>query len=162
MAKLFQLCYRCLAEWHVGNKCPRSRQCGYDGCQELHHKVLHRLWYPSEITEQRLSTQHDNELKRLSDNTEPNLNRPELDTLLSTSVTFVTEGKEQLQQKTLTTIDDHRPKYFALSTVSVMLRNGDRSLKVNTLLDDDSMKSYINAYAAAELGLQGKNRKGNG
>ena len=159
LAKLFQLCFRCLAASHVGKKCPRSRPCGYDGCQELHHKLLHRLRYPSEITEHRPSTQHDTEPKRLSDNTEPNLNRPELDTLLSTSVTFVTEGKKQSQQTTVTNIDDHRPNYIAFRTVPVMLRNGDRSLKVNALLDDGSTKSYLNADVAAELGLQGKTEK---
>ena len=39
------------------------------------------------------------------------------------------------------------------------IRNGDRSLKVNALLDDGSTKSYINADVAAELGLQGKTEK---
>lgn len=59
----------------------------------------------------------------------------------------------------MTTIDDHRPNYIALRTVPVMLKNGDRSLKVNALLDDGSTKSYINADVAAELGLQGKTEK---
>ena len=59
----------------------------------------------------------------------------------------------------MTTIDDHRPNHIALRTVPVMLRNGDRSLKVNALLDDGSTKSYINADVAAELGLQGKTEK---
>ena len=59
----------------------------------------------------------------------------------------------------MTTIDDHRPNYIALCTIPVMLRNGDRSLKVNAVLDDGSTKSYINADVAAELGLQGKIQK---
>ena len=161
MAKLFQLCYRCLGEWHVGKKCPRSRQCGYEGCQELHHRLLHRQRYQSEITEQPPSSYHDTELKGLRNkyNKEPYSNRPEMDTLLTTSVTYVTEGKGQSQQTSMTTTDDYRPDYIALRTIPVILRNGDRSLKVNALLDDGSTKSYINADVAAELGLQGKTEK---
>ena len=41
----------------------------------------------------------------------------------------------------------------ALRTVSVYLKNGDRKLKINALLDDASTKTYINADVAAELGL---------
>ena len=85
-----------------------------------------------------------------------------MDTLLTTSVTYVTEGKGQSQQTSMTTTDDYRPDYVALGTIPVILRNGDRSLKVNALLDDGSTKSYINAGVAAEFGLQEKNRKGNG
>ena len=47
----------------------------------------------------------------------------------------------------------------ALRTVSVYLRNGDRKLKINALLDDASTKTYVNADVAAELGLQGKIQK---
>ena len=59
----------------------------------------------------------------------------------------------------MVTTDDQRPDYIALRTVPVILRNGDRSIKVNALLDDGSTKSYINADVAAELGLQGKTEK---
>ena len=31
-AKNNQLCFRCLAQCHQGKACPRSRQCGHDGC----------------------------------------------------------------------------------------------------------------------------------
>ena len=41
----------------------------------------------------------------------------------------------------------------ALRTVSVYLKNGDRKLKINALLDDASTKTYVNADVAAELGL---------
>jgi len=50
---------------------------------------------------------------------------------------------------------------IALRTVSVFLRNGDHKLKINALLDDASTKTYINADAAAELGLQGHPQKVN-
>ena len=39
------------------------------------------------------------------------------------------------------------------------MKNGERSLKINALLDDASTKSYINADVAAELGLHGRTEK---
>ena len=44
---------------------------------------------------------------------------------------------------------------IALRTVPVYLENGNRKLKVNTLLDDASTNTYVNADVAAELGLTG-------
>lgn len=41
VAKLLHLCFRCLAEGHPGKSCPRSNQCGQNGCQESHHRLLH-------------------------------------------------------------------------------------------------------------------------
>ena len=158
-AKLIQLCYLCLGEWHVGKKCRRSGQCGYEGCQELHHKLLHRQRYQLDITEQRPSSYHYTELKGLTCNKEPYSNHPEMDTILTTSVPYVTEGKGQSQQTSMRTTDDYRPDYIALPTIPMIFRYGDRSLKVNALLDDGSTKSYINADVAAELGLQGKTEK---
>ena len=82
-----------------------------------------------------------------------------MDTLLTTSLTYVTVGKGQSQQTSITTTDDYRPDYIALRIIPVILRNGDRSLRVNALLDGGGTKSYINADVAAELGLQGKTEK---
>ena len=39
------------------------------------------------------------------------------------------------------------------------MKNGERSLKINALLDDASTKSYVNADVAAELGLHGRTEK---
>ena len=50
-------------------------------------------------------------------------------------------------------------EFIALRTVPVILKNGDRSLKVNALLDDASTKTYINSDVAAQLGLQGKTER---
>ena len=44
---------------------------------------------------------------------------------------------------------------MALRTVPVFLKNGNRRIKVNALLDEASTKTYLNADVAAELGLQG-------
>jgi hypothetical protein len=37
-----------------------------------------------------------------------------------------------------------------------MLKNGNRRVKVNALLDDASTKTYTNADVAAELGFHGQ------
>ena len=41
----------------------------------------------------------------------------------------------------------------AVRTVPVILKNGNRAIKVNALLDEASTKTYINADVASELGL---------
>ena len=41
-AKDLKLCFRCLWDNHFGRSCPRSRQCGQNGCKEVHHKLLYR------------------------------------------------------------------------------------------------------------------------
>ena len=46
-------------------------------------------------------------------------------------------------------------KYVALRTVPVIVRNGNKQLKINALLDDGSTKTYINEDVVAALGLQG-------
>ena len=58
------------------------------------------------------------------------------------------------QNESYTTITTN-PGTIALRTIPVYLRNGNRKIKVNALLDDASTKTYINSDVAAELGLQG-------
>ena len=66
------------------------------------------------------------------------------------------EGKEQT---TMVIQSNIRANFIGLRTIPVILKNGERSLKVNALLDDASSKSYINADVAAELGLQVRTEK---
>ena len=46
-------------------------------------------------------------------------------------------------------------RFIALRTVPVVIRHGQRALKVNALLDDASTRSYLNSDVAGELGIQG-------
>jgi hypothetical protein len=41
LAKRYGLCYRCLGDDHLGNQCPRNRECGLNGCKDTHHRLLH-------------------------------------------------------------------------------------------------------------------------
>ena len=67
----------------------------------------------------------------------------------------VTEGKAQegQQQMSLLTQNSSISDYIALRTVPIVLRNGDRSLKVNALLNETHTKTYLNTDIAVELGL---------
>ena len=62
----------------------------------------------------------------------------------------VTEGKDhpisKIKKRTIT----------GLRTVPVLLKNGDRCVKVNALLDDASTQTYVNKDIAAVLGISGK------
>ena len=42
-AKKLKLCFRCLGEGHLGQHCFRTRVCGLNGCQEVHHRLLHQV-----------------------------------------------------------------------------------------------------------------------
>ena len=68
----------------------------------------------------------------------------------------LTEGKEQI---TMVTQSNIRANFIRLRTVPVILKNGERSLKINALLDNASTKSCINADVVAELGIQGRTEK---
>lgn len=54
---------------------------------------------------------------------------------------------------------DYKPDFIALRTVPIKLKNGNRSLRVNALLDDASTKTYVNSDIAAALGFYGKKEK---
>ena len=56
---------------------------------------------------------------------------------------------------TTVTSQSAQPRFVALRTVPVFLKNGNRRIKVNALLDKASTKTYLNADVAAELGRQG-------
>ena len=153
IVKRAQLCYRCLSIGHYGNKCPQSRPCGSNGCKELHHRLLHQNAMTSTS-----SGLEQTELKRieLTDHTTQEIVSPSAEI-----ATSVTEGKRQEhpQQTTLITQNYSKVDYIALRTVPIVLKNGDRSLRVNALLDEASTKSYVNSDVAAELGLKGKTEK---
>ncbi|MCG8112260.1 MAG: retropepsin-like domain-containing protein, partial [Candidatus Thiodiazotropha taylori] len=144
-AKELQLCFRCLGDNHFGRSCPRSGQCGQNGCKELHHKLLHK----SDSTELKRSSSEETNRK----NTGKSLGTASLP---EQPVSSATEGKASIEQMTMLTQNQFRGNYVGLRTVPVIVRNGDIVLTVNALLDDASTKTYINADVAAELGLKGK------
>ena len=144
-AKDLKLCFRCLGDNHFGKSCPRSRLCGQNGCKELHHKLLHR----SEDTKPNRPSSEETMVKQIG-NSRENANLPEQ------PVSSTTEGKASSEQMTMVSQNHIREDYVGLRTVPVKVKNGDRWMTVNALLDDASTKTYINADVAAELGLKGR------
>ncbi|PFX21661.1 hypothetical protein AWC38_SpisGene13841 [Stylophora pistillata] len=73
------------------------------------------------------------------------------------TLTLPQDPVEQATERSHTTLTSQivQPRFLALRTVPVFLKNGYRRIKVNAMLDDASTKTYLNADVAAELGLQG-------
>ena len=159
IAKRTQLCYRCLADGHYGKMCPNSRTCGKNGCQEIHHRLLHQHDRRVETSEPTSSARNQTQPKRVD--ADQKEQRAERDTLSADQAASVTEGMEQQhsQQTTMMTQNNSRADFIALRTAPIILKTSDRSLKVNALLDEASTKTYVNADVAAELWLQGKTEK---
>jgi hypothetical protein len=55
-----------------------------------------------------------------------------------------------------TVTEPNDKKLISMRTVPVIVKKGNRRIKVNALLEDCSTTTYINANVAVELGLQGK------
>ena len=70
-------------------------------------------------------------------------------------VSSITEGKASSEQMTMVTQNHPTADYVGFRTVLVVLKNEDRWMTVNALLDDASTKTYINTDVATELGLNG-------
>ena len=146
-AKQCRLCFRCLEVGHCGKFCPRSRQCGINGCQKLHHQLLHKL----KTTRPQLNIHVAEKLcmSRTESNVEKDSHR-DVASFIDNGRSPVTEGKDhpisKITKRTIT----------GLRTVPVLLKNGDRCVKVNALLDDASTQTYVNKDVAAVLGISGK------
>ena len=73
---------------------------------------------------------------------------------------LTTEGEQRnITERSMTTVDHNKseaPSFVALRTVPVILKNGNRRIEVNALLDDASTRTYLNSDVAAQLGLQGE------
>ena len=67
-------------------------------------------------------------------------------------------NEKRVEQNDMTMVTETTGN-IALRTIPVYIKNGNRKLQVNALLDDASTKTYINVDVAAELGLQGCLRK---
>lgn len=125
---------------YIGQKCIRSRKCAIDGCKEVHNRLLHK--FRIRTIEQRHNTE-DSKTKCDNVKSTESSDKSTSEQPQEGERTMVAKGKTELN-------------YVTLRTVPVILRNGNRKLKVNALLDDASTITYINSDVAAELGLQGR------
>ncbi|XP_065895432.1 uncharacterized protein [Dysidea avara] len=154
-AKQCKLCFCCLGDGHLGQYCNRTRICGIDNCKEVHHRLLHKDRGPRSSSQNKGVVHGKEELQLLSKH----------DVASKKTICAPNEGEPKAtsdpsQNESYTTITTN-PGTIALRTIPVYLRNGNRKIKVNALLDDASTKTYINSDVAAELGLQGQLQKVN-
>ena len=153
-AKQLRLCYRCLGRNHKGGRCAQNSRCGIDGCQKTHNRALHG--------DQFVNGGSVNESKVI----EPERSLPlDIGTIENIAHSSGTEGERSthpshsLTAIMATTKTSEPAKYLALRTVPVVVKNGERRMIVNALLDDGSTKTDINGDVAAELGLEGSTQR---
>ena len=161
-AKKFKLCFRCLGEGHLGQSCFHTRVCGLDGCQEVHHRLLHKHAVDKNTGVLNSGYQQPKGEKVDKNGAQQQKSTNTNQGILSSKGDISPIEGENADRNVDTTMVAEASKRMgnvALRTVSVYLRNGDRKLKINALLDDASTKTYVNADVAAELGLQGKLQK---
>ena len=128
----------------------------------MHHRLLHRNGKRrSEKTDSKLYLLNKIE-PTLTDHSRLEVECRDLGNLLADQVTSGTEGKKHENElTTMVSQEQLMADFIALRTVPVVLKNGDRWMKVNALLDDASTKTYVNADVATELGLNGKKNREN-
>ena len=162
-AKQLKLCYRCLNPGHQGSLCRRSRVCALNGCCENHHRLLHQVQSVNIINpEQPSAVVLDTSGRRVETLSSPSVvpanNSAELPGAEASQLT--TEGEQRnITERSMTTVDHNKseaPAFVALRTVPVILKNGNRRIELNALLDDASTRTYLNSNVAAQLGLQGE------
>ncbi|XP_065198351.1 uncharacterized protein LOC135829896 [Sycon ciliatum] len=146
-AKELSLCYRCLGTGHRGDKCPRTRTCGVDGCQRNHHRLLHGL-ARSDFEIRKKPRADGKERSYDKANTKAEQGHCGVATALETP----TEGESPQQCSNATA----ETSYTSLRTVPVVLRSGSKRLVVNALLDDGSTNTFIHEDVATALGMSGE------
>ncbi|KRZ13000.1 hypothetical protein T11_3412 [Trichinella zimbabwensis] len=61
MSRKKGVCYKCLKTGHRARECRKGRQCGVDGCRQVHHQLLH----PPAVRESARSPEPDRSLQGL-------------------------------------------------------------------------------------------------
>ena len=97
---------------------PKQSNCEKNGCQEIHHRLLHQRDRRVETSSS--STKDHTEPKRVD--ADQREQRAERDTLSADPVASVTEGKEQphAQQTTMMTQNNFRADFIAHRTVPII------------------------------------------
>ena len=138
-----KLCFRCLGEGYIGQHCCRTRVCSLNGCQEVHHRLLHQQ---VESTSLGTLVSENKQSKGQEDKFQQGQNVNQSSSEIShKAVVSSTKGepKQKDNQKITTMMSDtvENCGNIALRTIPVYLKSDNRKLKVNTLLDDASTKT---------------------
>ena len=192
-AKSLKLCYRCLGGDHSVEACVRWRICGINNSKNTHNRLLHRDPVPTDRSDQVNSRDQRETVQGPSDDTQADAGS-ETNIGMERNAVVLSPPQEPFEQPTErshTTVTEHgvQPRFVALRTVPVFLKNGRRGIKVNALLiiiiiimifieskdkntylmlhilcfvrelDETSTKTYLNADVAAELELRGEPKR---
>ena len=135
-----------MGEGHLGQSCFRTRVCGLDGCQEVHHRLLHKHAVDKNtgvlISRYQQSKGVNVDKNGAQQQKSTNTNQGILSSKGDVSP-IEGENADRNVDTTMVAEASKRMGNVALRTVSVYLRNGDRKLKINALLDDASTKTYV-------------------
>ena len=137
-AKKLKLCFHCLGEGHQGQHCFRTRVCGLEGCQEIHHRLLHQVKNKNLDAS---TSEHASVGKGQSDQHQQEKRVNQLPSVINQQVAVSpTEGepkqKEKQNNTTIMSKTVGNCGNIALTTIPVYPKSGNRKLKVNALLDD--------------------------
>lgn len=116
----------------------------------MHHRLLHK----SDVLKSQSKLPGETEVKRVYGNDEHLPTGPST----AAKASSVTEGNDQQGQTTMMAQNYLRTDLIGLRTVPIFVKNGDRLIKLNALLEDASTQTN-NTNVAAELGLHGKPQK---
>ena len=146
-AKRLKLCFRCLRDGHRGKSCPRSLPCGENGCQKLHHVLLHS----------------DNDWQVKAKSKCQILNKPfptkachnprEARRIVTNKLDRGTEGNDTTKTSPMETQDDYSADFSGLPTVPLAMTQGDRRCKVGKA----TIKQCTKAGITLELDNQSEN-----
>ena len=153
-AKSLKLCYRCLGGDHSGETCARLRVREINNCNNTHNRLLHRDSAPEDRGEQVNSPDRHEVEQGASGGSQAIAESEGISEMVLTPPQDPAEQAAERSHTTLTS-ESAQSRFVALRTVPVLLKNGNRRIKMNALLDEASTKTCLNADVAAELGLQG-------
>ncbi len=155
-AKELKLCFLCLGG-HVLGSCDKLKQpCGVDGCQKMHNRLLHgssgkpaNTPKPEGASQKKSSGASQNKPSGASGGNDAN------NTELKSPYSDARQNSGGASSHVTVTLSSGRcdSEEISLRTVPCFVVNGERIMRIHTILDDCSTTSYINSDVAAELGL---------
>ena len=117
-------CFRCLGGDHNGETCLRSRVCGINNCKNTHNRLLHTDSAPADRGEQGVS--HDRpEMEQGASGGSQTVTQSERNEMsLTPSHDLIEQATERYHS--IVTSQNAQPRFVALRTIPVFLKNGNR------------------------------------
>ena len=133
--------------------------CGINDCRETHNRLLHlskdrvHAERKEQVVKESTPDKTTTACNSLDSKGEPAHENEKVPLVL---LPLRESGDQQAERShTTTTMGGAQTSFLSLRTLRVIVKSGDRKVKVNALLDEVSTKTYINCDVAGELRLQG-------